>query len=103
MSHEKISGSPHNPERPYFNCLDFPNGCDLFIWGDEKENYVDPTSLNGLYVQFQKQGQLIMENNTESRELKSKQLFKKAFTTGFITATTVCVMLIVLFARVFGS
>ena len=103
LTHEKISVSHNNPGRPYFNCPDFPHGCDFFIWGDVDENYMDQASLTDLYGQLQEQGQLIMENNNELRELRSKQLYKKAFTTGFIIATVVWIVLIVLFMCVWKS
>jgi len=64
---------------------------------------MDQASLTDLYGQLQEQGQLIMENNNELRELRSKQLYKKAFTTGFIIATVVWIVLIVLFMCVWKS
>ena len=96
LTREKISGSPNNLGRPYFNCPVFPNRRDYFIQGDDDENYVDPVVLIDLYGQLQEQGQIIMKNNIKLRELKSKQLYKETFTSGFITTTVVWVMLIVL-------
>ena len=61
----------------------------FFIWGDVDEKYVDQASFTDFCRQLQEQGQLIMENNIELRNLRSKQLYKKAFTTGFIIATVV--------------
>jgi len=103
LTHEKISVSHNNPRRPYFNCPDFPHGCDFFIWEDVDDNYVDQATLTDLYGQLQEQGQLIMEKNIELYELRSKQLYKKAFTTGFLVATVVWIVLIVLFVCVWKS
>jgi len=96
LTREKISGSPNNLGRSYFNCPVFPNRRDFFIWRDDDENYVDPVVLIDLYGQLQEQGQIIMKNNVKLHELKSKQLYKKTLTSGFITTTVVWVMLIVL-------